>query len=268
MANDSQKHVETWLGKQGYPLEYRVARLLRAESAGRPDGLKVEQGRHWQDVDPRTGRRTGRELDVVATLAGDNAVVRVVVECKHLVDPWVIFEHEDGALATSWDETIELWMASPPIRQIFGVWYSGGPLEILKPPSGFKILDTRFDQKAEPEKTSAFDAAMQLARGAWALHQSTPRGKSALTLPVLVLEGDLFTVSYDSHGKERIDQVTQRRVTWSAAVLEGPKDSIRTWPIIITVVTASALEGFVNELGPAVREMHGVLEAKLPERPA
>lgn len=261
MAGDPIKHVEAWLERQGYPLEYRVARLLRAEGS-----LEVEQGRYWVDVDPIAGRKA-RELDVVGTLRGSKAMVHLVIECKHIPEPWVIFEHEN-AQTGPFDQTVDRLMANKAARDVLRGWYrsSRAPWH-LRPSAAFKVVDARAPRaKGAPkpsDETAAFDASMALSRGAWAIHQSTPPGLAVVTLLALVVEGDLVTLSYDSTGKRKLARTEFEWVTWSAAVLQGPGDYIRPEPITIDVLLTAMLDNYVDKAARSARDIFRTLEAKL-----
>jgi len=77
---DPIEYVKGWLTRQGYHLEYEVARRIHAES-----DLEVEQGRYWRDTEPLSGRRKGRELDVVAAHRGraDDRAARHRVQVRN-----------------------------------------------------------------------------------------------------------------------------------------------------------------------------------------
>lgn len=260
MTDTPVKKVERWLETQGYPLEYTVARLLRAEGS-----MVVEQGRHWTDTDPLTGAKKARELDVVASLRGDKCIVNLVIECKHIPEPWVIFEHEDGRVSTpDLGATVEHVMAGKPARTALKAHFARSrPPWHLRPSAAFKIVDTRPPRKPQaPDETAAFVASMALTRGAWAVHQATPKELNAITMPALVVEGDLVTLSYDSRGRRKLQKTAFERVTWAGSVLEGANHYIRPDPVMIDVLTTEALDGWVDDATRSIREMFAVVESR------
>jgi hypothetical protein len=88
--------VGSWLKKEGYPLEFRAANILRKH------GFHAEQGIYAQ-TDYNSPKR---EIDVLAEMnvRTSSGLLRVsnVIECKWSVDkPWVIFTSPTTHLASS-----------------------------------------------------------------------------------------------------------------------------------------------------------------------
>lgn len=79
-----EERVRSWLKDHGYPLEMRVAELLRGAGAG------WDHGRVYQD--PITNK--AREIDLIGYFDHKDPSLSVhpVFECKHAKDkPWVLF---------------------------------------------------------------------------------------------------------------------------------------------------------------------------------
>lgn len=78
--------VEKCLAKQGYPLEFQVARTFQAA------GFRTWQSLHYRDTEGSEQRT--REIDVVAAEWPEGtelkADVELVVEVKHSHEPWLI----------------------------------------------------------------------------------------------------------------------------------------------------------------------------------
>lgn len=253
---DPEKYVGNWLDRHGYRVEYEVARRLQSHG-----GLEVEQGRYWRDTDPRTGERKGRELDVVARRVGERTIVQLVVECKYLARPWVVFERE-GARTSNFAATVEMLMAGAPARRFLAAHYGdSSPPWHLKGSAAFNIVETRDKGERRPAET-AFDVVSGLIRGAWAIHQATPKAKNALTLPALVVDGDLILVSYDAAGERVIRSSDFERLTWAGAVLPGASGYEREQPVTVDVLTVRGLDSWVPESIAGIHEIFMALEAK------
>src|SRR5436309_14473721 len=80
-----EQRVRSWLKAQGYPLEMRVAEILRASGAG------WDHGRVYHDQ--VTGKP--REIAVVGYFdlwEKPEFSIHLVFECKHTRDkPWILF---------------------------------------------------------------------------------------------------------------------------------------------------------------------------------
>lgn len=242
--HDPEDYVKRQMARHGYPVEYEVARRFRTDPL-----LVVEQGRYWHDVDPKTGERKARELDVVATLTGDTTIVRFVVECKYLPEPWVIFEHEGAITPGGTEAAIDRLMAGNRAKGQLRTWTGSYPWH-LRPSAAFKVIDSR-EQSRKPEE-HAFEVLRSLTRGAWSLHQNdTPATHNAITLPVLVVDGELVTLSYGPDAEPITAATDFARVTFAGAVLpKGETD--REEPATIDIVTVRELGAwFSRAMGSA-----------------
>src|ERR1700733_9004852 len=94
---DLQKKVESWLKKQGYPLEFRTAHILNSV------GFHCLQGYYVPDA----ANEASREIDVLARMQAnyfehDSVFMNLIVECKYTRDhPWVVFVSGSSGMASS-----------------------------------------------------------------------------------------------------------------------------------------------------------------------
>src|SRR5690349_16372918 len=97
-----EERVKSWVKTQGYPLEMRVAEILRSS------GAFWDHGRVYDD--PMTGKF--REIDLVGYFdfwEKPEFCVHLVFECKHSKDkPWILFS-TSGPMFTK-----EAYVASMP----------------------------------------------------------------------------------------------------------------------------------------------------------
>lgn len=89
-SSNLESKVQEWLSKQGYPLEMRIASLVRKKTE-----FAVRQGWHYQD--PESGK--SREIDIVFTKGEPKGIAEInyVIECKGTNKPWILFTSDDAA---------------------------------------------------------------------------------------------------------------------------------------------------------------------------
>jgi hypothetical protein len=243
MPDDVLTHARTWLQRQGYPLEFSVARTLRSV------GYHIEQGRHWIDEDPETGASKAREIDVVATETSDanppsddngQWFIRIVVECKHARFPWMVLMADPatpapaipGALLGNFDPSTAIW----PKHQMPWHFRISGPF-------GFNVVEMREadDRPGRDARNAAYDAIVAATRGAWRLL----RERTLLVLPVVVTDSPLLSLSYDEDGVEKVERRPMVRVVWSGSPLHrlsGPsgRPILRSNPVLVDVVQSDS----------------------------
>lgn len=75
------------------------------------------------------------------------------------------------------------------------------PFPLLHP-TGFSSVEARGESDIDVKgrrKSLAYDAVMKVTRAAWWLHQSTSPSEASITLPLLVIDGVLATLTYDAN---------------------------------------------------------------------
>jgi hypothetical protein len=239
--NDSpDAKVRAWLRREGYPLEYEAARILRGA------GFRTIQGWSYRGEDER-GTAKPREVDVLASWEGggpdDDEPTRrirsrffIAVETKYQTAPWVV-------LTTSHPPE---W--KPLATQM--MWSFMGQLGIspqeafpLGPEVGFSLKVVK-ERPKDPD--AAFEALMQATNAATAVLDPGPtRGPQAeWALPVVVVRGGLFALGYTDEGVERLYEVPWCRMVWHGA---ARFDS----PTVVDVVTIGFWPTHVRDLKEA-----------------
>lgn len=237
VPEEVRRKAEEWLHRQGYPLEFAVARELRRV------GYEIEQGRHWIDRDPLTDAVKPREIDVVASEPPADKPylrVRLVVECKHASLPWIVLMADPSSEPPAVGEML---MAS---GELMHEWRGRLPWHLRLPqPHGFNVVEMRDPERGPRRETpsSAYEAILAATRGAWRLY--TGGTETGLALPVVVTDGALLALSYDADGTEHLRRQAAVRMRWSGSPLEwwGPMGgpTPRQSPVIVDIVQAKAL---------------------------
>jgi hypothetical protein len=244
--------VREWLAKQGYPLEYEAARVLRGA------GFRTLQGWSYRDVD-EAGLVQAREIDVYATLRGrvggtydedeaDAAVFTVTVEAKQSTAPWVVLTNEHPP---EWTPIVSPWMEQI-LRE---AKVEPGAVFPLPERVGFWV------KTADRSNDPAYEALMQATNAAAAsVYRSSFQSPPEWALPVVVMRDALFTLGYTKRGAEVLEPVPWCRLVWHGAASFSK-------PTVVDVVTRSHWRTYVRELKAAVATLlKGVDKHRMDER--
>lgn len=249
-------HVNDWLAKQGFPLEFRTARALNAQ------GLRSFQGRYIRD--PRT--QQPREVDVLASLHLDATDVlcriTVVVECKWSREhPWILFIGDESA---SREERVLQTTASA---------FGDGVLWHLTTDKTFQQYTERrrparvafSGRKAHGEKREKdqfYDAVQGVVGAAVAIAtaEDPPPGHvvtdspmiAHIVYPLVVVDAPLFHAFLDGDDL-KTEQIQQGTVLWRG-------HEKRQVPVPVDIVTAAALDTYVKSLSVHCREVAAYIQ--------
>jgi len=265
---DASDKIKRYLDRQGYPHEFETLRVFRST------GFKAEHSRRLLPDDD--GKR--REIDVLAYWGdasqwGEGEVVSCsvyyAVECKTSVyNPWIVFCDQN-------DLSEELYFGNEILTNSLlskgaqlalfhgcGQLLDGGYLAKLEP-TGTNVTTVvkmikkgnnnsaktpwKF-QKAE-EDTACYKALESCVQRARLLNEQRDEKdfvfrKDLITdahivIPLVVLKGDLFKVSYDSTKKEMVQsKVAQARVRFAPLGLDRE--------VFIDIVTDKELQAFLE----------------------
>lgn len=244
-------HVNEWLAKQGFPLEFRTARALNAH------GLRSFQGRYIRD--PRTQQL--REIDVLASLHLEAADVlcrvSVVVECKWSREhPWILFigdesaSHEERVIQTTASAFGDgvLWhlMADRTFQQY---------TERRRPA---RIAFSGRQAHGEKKQKDQFYDAVQGVVGAAvavATAEDPPPGHivtgspmiAHLVYPLVVVDAPLFQAFLNGEDL-KTEQIPYGTVLWRG-------HEKREVPVPVDIVTVDALDNYVQSLSVHSREV-------------
>jgi hypothetical protein len=242
--------VETWLEKQGYPLEYETARRLRAV------GLIADQGFYYESID--AGITKVREIDVVAHFEQETSGVFVglVAECKYVQAGWVVLTSTSPIAASiRWTALA----ASTKAKQVVGLkvveataWNAHVP-EFLHMPERYGVGVAQVTtQRGQPDL--AYEAITQAAGAA--LHfLHLHRDDLAVVWPFVVADGPLFQLGFTDDGKRLLESVLGQRVIWRGSSTE---------PLFVDIVSSEYFETYARRAAQGMREVKGALRNPKP----
>jgi hypothetical protein len=262
------ERVLAWMQSEGYPLEFRTARVLE------DCGYAVRQGRHYRDEDG-----TPREIDVVASLTSRSpqGMVRMsqFIECKWSRDhPWVVFSSENAAMS-----------GSACVAQTLGndvgaaiLWSLCGDHDLEETSIFSAPYRAGFGGRQAFTKTKdLFYAAIQGVVGAthWTL-LATNESKRSLSdslryaeigVPVVVIDGELFEAFWDeATAQMKVESREHLRLHWRGAASwnMGASVDIVTIDALGPLMTRRRAEGeaLLTKMAGCVSEFRGCLEQR------
>lgn len=211
---DEQSSVAQFIESSGFPLEFAAADALTKA------GFIAHQGRTYEAPGAaEAGESTFREIDVLADLVDTRSPmpIHLVVECKHLIAPWVIISGERDRSANvqpilSSSTYVDPDALAAHSREVFDI----------KPPIAFGVVQvvTKTTEAGTPRGGSrstnqAFDAVRQVVSAAMGAARQWQRSDVAhLVHPVLLVEGSGLWLYESSQEPLSIRRV--RLVWWGA----------------------------------------------------
>lgn len=243
---DLHAKLNSWLNNSGYPLEMRVASIVRKQKK-----LAVRQG--WHFIDPESG--DSREIDVVCTARDIRgfAEVNFVIECKATNKPWVIFSSEDAA--DSYHRLSSFGLFSNDAHkaiseQIFSSSLENDYVNIdssLIP--WFKkdgLVGYSVAQAFDGNKDIPYNASLSCIKAAtWLLSNSLWQNGSlpfTISFPIIVTSSPLFECSLNEEGESILKEINHGFLFFKQHVKNSK-------PTCISIVTENYLETFINECG-------------------
>jgi len=222
-------------------------------------GYHVTQSEYYLDSD--TGK--AREIDLVARLEfpvegeGKGICVTLVVECKVAPKPWVVFSSGQQVYPLSLFDALvspagEILLSN---QEEFGDLSTRG---IICGPNCVAYGATVALRAKNDEQDQAYRACTTVAKAAMSYHGKEPLwGHSnvtewaTLTLPVIIIDGSMFTARLDESGDLEVEAVDRSRL-----VLKNPELG-NSAPAIIDVVTRRYLPQFAQSLK---EEIQGIVK--------
>jgi hypothetical protein len=242
--------VESWLKKQGYPLEFRTAHILHAV------GFDCLQGYYVPDQ----ASKASREIDILARLLGDYSdrsyiALNFVVECKYSRDhPWVIFVSGSTGMAAS---AHIAQLTSSKLGKAIAYVLAGEPalaeLELFshRIRGGFggcsSLRSDKQDQK-DPFYSAIQSVAAKalLARNEDDIENVTGDefpSFGGVYMPMIVIDGKLFESWYDpTCANMELRAVGRSRVYWRGLSHSGP------WIVPVDIVTIEELQSYATNM--------------------
>jgi hypothetical protein len=235
-----EESLRSWLKTQGYPLEMKVAELLRKSE------IPWSHGRVYSD--PTTGK--SREIDLMGYIDfwhDYEFAVHLTFECKHTRDkPWVIFTTDSPTLTRA--GYVDAMPATPEgkddLRRVADIPAIQEYLIFQRPQlEGFNFVRAMSDNQ---------DAAFQAIRGVASACLSTARwigenGHSVVYVPIVVVDSPLFECHLPM-GQEEVElvQVQHGMMLYNSGESHVP----------IHVVHVDGLESFISTAKINATELH------------
>lgn len=265
MGKSLEERVREWIGNEGYPLEFGVAKKFNDA------GFSVSQGRYVRD----RNSDVLREIDICAYVSSIHPPPRrhllrsyYVVECKWSKDkPWVVFTNEQS-MATS--ACIAQSISSSLGSAI--LWKEAGleelqSLAMFSTPkrAGFNGRQA-FSRAGSDHFYNSMKSIVSSAKYMMDEYDQ-PRKREVLpdvavvAFPLIVVDGQLFEAYLDNEkdGFElEIEQRTHIRCHWRGS---------REWPLHATVdvVTFDHLGAFLTGHAQQMHQLLDIMERSLDE---
>jgi len=260
-SEDLKPKLESWLKKEGYPLEMKVASAIRKYT-----NFDVRQGWHYQD--PET--KSSREIDVVATASEVRGIAEInfVFECKGTKKPWVLFTSEDAAEGYHRLSAFGIFSKLSHSAISSAIFKDGHESKFEKAKNipwfwkdervGYSISQAFEGNKDTPYvgTLSSVKASMWLQKNS--LWQSAEHRNHAISFPVVVTSSPLFECFIDKKGNHVLHPINHGFLFFSQHI-EGFSHTC------VSIVNESYIEDFVKECDVVASEMYKLLSTSLDE---
>lgn len=234
MSDELKQNIRNWINTQGFRLEYRTLQAFKNQ------GISARMSHYLSDSSGKP-----REIDVVAYSMCDKPIqdrmlIRVICECKYSTKkPWLLMN--SGLQADVHSD----WSGLPKSPYLDGMskFLTGNEFELkdcwhfsLKQPHAHTMVQALGKNNVD----QAYGALSKISELAWeSVDPSTgPDGFFRLiTIPCVVVDGPLFSVSYDAIKDDfSIEPVTFGRLAW-AGCRSGT---------VVDIVHVDALNGYAQ----------------------
>lgn len=235
--NELEKKVKTWILKNGYPFEMKVANLFKKSK------FKVSQSVLYKDIDTNKLR----ELDIISysNIEINNVWFNFtfVVECKKSTDkPWVVFKNDN--------------LNNPQLERYKPFATRNGEIlinkakvlknknfELLFPnlhKSGFNLVTSLKESKdlAYSSTTSLLKACKYLTEK---FNDSNSVRACNIYIPLIVIEGILFESFLDIKDELILKEVDYSSILNTKVFSEGNSN-------VITIVSSKNLEEYIEKI--------------------
>lgn len=225
---DLKQQLLSWLEKQGYYLEMKVAKALR--------GIGQEVVQSWYYEDPEAGK--SREIDVVGRFTDEGGFIQAyfVIECKKTSKPWILFT-SDRAVYNRY--------------RSFAIMTERAQAAVLKNMTAMKSIpwftkEGRVGHGITEAFTSGdditFKAGMAATKAAISfLKSDLPQLAMAFYFPVVVVEGPLYECYLDESSNAKLEQIDMGHLLYPVTVGKYSGSSL-------CIVTAQAFDRHCAEV--------------------
>ncbi|MFI9535436.1 hypothetical protein ACIG56_19580 [Nocardia fusca] len=241
--------VSKWLREQGYPLEMRTARELRARS------VSATLGWYYTDVESQQQRETDIYAYARRHYPNDEyAIVQVslAIECKSSKEkPWILFTDGPTRMTPS-ARRFQRFMA-PDRNWLRPFLETSERLPLLDgySPHGYTLVRA-FAGDNQDVAFGAMLSAAKAAAGIQCWHNTGPRGETfnSIILPVLLVDAPLLQCELDDDGTERLTPIERGTIQWRYQLTpQAPPHTI------ITIATPAALPSLAEDLNTTADEV-------------
>lgn len=219
-SNESLKHkVVDWLNKGGFPLELRVAQLLRANGWSTASSVHYEDPKHaetFREIDIWASKKTSQ-----GTLPSDSfqGIVNLIIECKNNADrPFVLFGEDIGKVAPGIVAMAQITnRCGKSLLDVLHHRIQKGEFRLFNHPTTVYhsvVTALRSDNPNSSQgKDIAYEAVNQCLAGtyAWRAIQDSPYslqvGMCSILIPVVVVSGSLFQAVLNETGNIEIEEI-------------------------------------------------------------
>lgn len=246
--------LRSWIHQTGFPIEHQAGEALRQV------GYAVEYGSRYA----AESTRGARETDVIGRepMVGDDDDIEVVIEAKHIERPWVVRLADDVLTPVA---AANLVVMESNTRAALALEMEGEPDDVpfvlgFARPVGFAIVEGP-EQQPQAHRSDPFpalQAAVAAARARQARRSMYEPGRWA-SLPVIVVDGALWTVRFQDSAEASFTRVEWHRIRWA-----GASDAEA---VLVDVVTLEGLEEYARRLRADTQWLAGWMK-RHPRPPA
>lgn len=221
-----ESRLRGWIASQGFPLEMRVAEILRSSAVG------WDHGRVYQD--PETGKV--REIDVVGYFDNRPFSTHAVFECKHSDGkPWVAFATGGSQLLPE-GQLLSI-PATPRMRKALEANISDVMALSLNSFPVSQEIAFRLAKAWTPQQDAAFHAIAGVSAAANSIADYIGKWNHAvLYIPIVVIDTPLYLCTPQSESDFQLREVTH------AVVSHTPQPGNH---VPVSVVTIEGLRSLV-----------------------
>lgn len=266
MTEPLDKKLETWLRKQGYPLE------MEAASIARKCGFEVSQSDYYVDPDEDQPREIDLVLSVQRYQEHFSCDYKLFIECKSSRDkPWLLFstQNEFAGEEAPQDPLKGLSLLQSFVANDFGSdllrksYLEGNlgnifPRLTTQPVIGYGVTQAFSDNTETPFKAlmSSTKAALSYAKRFGSISLTRP---FVFAAPVVVIDVPLFSVTFSEKTSDiELEEIKRGWLHWKHVV--GGRSGLGVY-----IVHKSELSAFLKECFDSASWWNNVESALLQE---
>lgn len=245
--NMEKQKIVDWLDSSGGLLELKTARIFQKA------GFSVSQGYHYEDLE--TGKIRESDLLVFGqrhckSPKGEHFTVAVtfMVECKKSNNKqWIGFLSDDAGISSVTQvlpfQMMMSQLARASLANLMTMHFDNGQELFVLGDSAYAISTVHIGSKNGEGRNGAYLATQQVLDAALFRYRETLTAdlpnRAHITIPVVVFDGDLYTVKEDDSGPD-ISEADEIDLMLRNRFLDEKTDAI------VKIVQYQSLEAFVD----------------------